>query len=128
MARTHTWGTTFKNGSDAITIPQEIVTTDGGSVFDGSLDVDATNVEIDIAFAYANLKSVCIIASRPTTLKTNSSSMPDDTITLAANQVLKWTVNSGTANPFTADVTKVYATKAGAAGTLYIDVLVDVTP
>ena len=47
------------------------------------------------------------------TVKTNSSSSPAQTFSLAANQEVVWGTLQGTTNPITLDVTQLFVTNAG---------------
>jgi hypothetical protein len=114
-------------------------TVSGGSrTFTGSgvLAVDetiangASNVQVAFAVTLTLIKAIAIKASRAVTIKTNDSTTPDDTITLAAGQALFWGNDEDTGRlPFTVDVTALYVSNAsGAAADLDIQCLVDATP
>lgn len=93
---------------------------------------------INLAFTVAGLKSIWLLSDQVITIKTNSSSVPDDTIILAAGVPLEWntgythTVGGVTpwpACPFTAPVTKIYvANSSGTTANLSCRVLADATP
>ena len=104
---------------DTVTVVGELATEANVAV-----NGNATNQEEGIAFPYATLREVYIKSDRTLTLKTNSSSAPDDTITITAGVPLVWHYQSGLANPFTADVTSIFLTNAGAtAANVYIRTL-----
>ena len=103
----------------------------------GSHNVDETIADgqthkqiLDFAATRSTLKSLCIYSSAAITIKTNSTSDPDDTIAVSAGQVILWTLAQDTlaACPFTVDVTALYITNAsGAAATVKIRLAKDVT-
>lgn len=65
------------------------------------------------------------------TIDTNSSSEPDDTLTVTADNPLVWYTGCGLPNPFASgtDVTQVFITNGdNEAGTVKIRVLLDATP
>jgi hypothetical protein len=129
MAQTHTWGTTFKSGADSVSVPTETVTASGEAIVDETVAANADGVLHVIHIDVSALKSLMILASKAMTLKSNSDSDPDDTLTLAANQLLRWTSNSGLECPLSADVTSGFYVDNGAAeGTLKIFALQDITP
>ena len=121
----------YMAGSDRIASTTESVSGDGETAYDGVIPTSGTpNVEIDVAFAFANVKSLVLYSSQAMTLKTNSSGAPDDTIVIPAGGAIVWNTNDVAACPFTANVTKIYATNGSASvtATLRIRVLLDVTP
>lgn len=125
----HTIQTHYATPEGIVVAASEEATGDGVVSFDGTAPVSATT-EIDVAFDYTKLKACVLYASKAVTLKTNSSGAPDDTIALAAGQAITWTPASPLANPFTANVTKIYAVNASGTNvpTLVFRFLLDVTP
>lgn len=91
-----------------------------------TLAEDATNVEILQTLDVSEVKGLVLLCSADATLKTNSTSAPDDTINLTAGRAVSWLTGQGV-NPLTADVTKFYATCAD-GGTLQMWFLSDPTP
>lgn len=87
----------------------------------------ATDAEIEIAFPYANIKAYYLLSTVSCTVETNSSSAPDDSISLTANVPKTYITGGGMTSEFTADVTSIFVT-AAAAGTLTIYVAYDPTP
>ena len=84
------------------------------SIPDASTDLlVAFNLDITQA------KVIYLAADQDVTVKTNSSSVPDDTKNLLAGIPLVWHASSDHANPFNADITALYVTNAsGAAAAL----------
>lgn len=96
----------------------------------GSVAVSAnqTNKEIDWAFTLANAKAYAICADQDCTVKTNSSSSPQETLTLKANQALVWRLNDPTTMHFLSnDLTQIFVTNTTAL-TIKFGHVVDVTP
>lgn len=107
--------TTYKNNAGTFASGQISVT--GGDEDDFSFTVAAatTNDSHPLALAVATMGGVCLISDVPVTIKTNSTSAPGNTITLAAGVPLAWMTGAAGANPFTVDVTALYITNAGTA-------------
>lgn len=92
----------------------ESVSANGESVFSDLVPHSTTNQHAVKAYTKANLKSLCLFSDQAVTLKTNSSSTPQDTITLQAGKPVLWSLSqdgSG-ACPFSNDVTDLYWTNA----------------
>ena len=87
---------------------------------------NATDVEIVQTLDVSEVKGLVLLCSADATLKTNSSSEPDDTISLTAGRSVSWLAGQGT-NPLTADVTRFFASST-AGGTLRMWFLSDPTP
>lgn len=100
-------------------------TNDGLAVIDTTAPI-GTNVEYEAAFTVAQIKSLAIYAAVACTIKTNSSSEPDDTITMVAGEIITWDENSVYACPITADVTSLFLTNA-ASGLIQFYALYDPT-
>ncbi len=89
-----------------------------------ALSVAVANGGTDVAISFAvdatTLQLFYLVSSQPLTVNTNSSTVPDDTWTLAAGIPLAWTVDDPDApNPLSADITALYVTNAsGAAATI----------
>jgi hypothetical protein len=106
------------------------ITSEGIDSRDVAVPIGGTPVEVAIAWVNARLKSVVIASTENVTLKTNSSSSPDTTIALIANQPLIWNISNYLTNPFAAaDVTKLFFVNSGAEeADVAIEILVDATP
>lgn len=96
---------------------------------------DAANLLVNFAAVRAQTKTLVLLADQNMTVKTNSSSAPDDTITLAAGVPFILFDGFAPANTpadyFSADITKLYVTNDSSpdtAGTLQIRSLQDPTP
>lgn len=94
---------------------------------DAPIAEGAANFEIDFDVPVApEAKGFLFIADQAMTVKTNSTSAPDNTITLTANVPYFWVTGMG-ANPLAAAITKVYVTSAN-AGTLKIRAVFNTVP
>lgn len=94
-----------------------------------TLAASSTNVEVDIVLTRAQIKSLVLSnVGGDLTIKTNSTSAPGDTVTMATGDVSLWSSTAGIGtDPFaTADVTKLYLTST--AGTVFnLDAVVSAT-
>jgi len=126
---THTRTVTYATNAGAAANNAEANTGDGEISYDGTIPAATTDMEIDLALVRANVRAMLVVSSVDATVKTNSSSVPDDTISLHANVALTWTLNDPRAIPFTADVTKLFVTVPGAAASTFkVRALIDLTP
>ena len=112
---THVTNDTFQEGSTSLAGTPVVITTDAEANFDKTLTASQANLEIDIAFPYTRIKSFYVLAQGACTLKINSSTDPDVTITLAAGQPLKWRYVDAAANPFSTNVSSIFLTDTSAA-------------
>lgn len=128
MAFTHNVVRTYQTsgGNLSNTVSQSADAEEARSL---SVAVASPDTEVAISILYAGLKSIYISSSLALTVETNSSSAPDDTLSVPAGGALVWTAQDGTANPLTANVTKVFLTATGSGSSaVEIRVLQDSTP
>jgi len=78
--------------------------------FDFVLAASTTNQQRPLAFKISLLQSIFISSDQAITLKTNSTTTPGDTKTIAAGDPY---MAAGTSSPFAVDVTTAYFTNAG---------------
>lgn len=125
MAFTHVKGVTYKNDAGTIASVTNTYTGNAEANLELSVAASTTNGEHDLVFTAASIVSLCIYATAALTIKTNSTSAPDDTIALAAGEAITWASGDSATSPFTVDVTKLYITNASStvASTLKIRVL-----
>lgn len=85
------------------------------SNFDGQVAGSTTNHEFDFLLTASALQSCCLFCDQAITIKTNSSSMPQETITLAGGQNIIWdlTFDGSGKIPFAGNVTKIFVSNAG---------------
>lgn len=101
----------------------------GGSQLDETIPASTSNHPMVFTLDISAVKALWIMADGDMLLETNNSGTPTDDISLLANQPLVWYTGSYHANPFTADITSLFGTNAGASAVnLYIRVITDATP
>lgn len=94
------------------------------SIEDGSDELVSWAVDV------SQIKAIAFIVDGPCTIKTNSSSEPDNTLTFAAAGRYAWSLANGATEDvclIDADVTALYVTTTGVVR-LQIDCLIDATP
>jgi hypothetical protein len=118
--------------SSPLTGSYSITDADGMIVLDVDLTANQTNKEVDAAFALAGLRHFSVESqSLAVTVKTNSTSAPDDTFSVPIGGCVQWTEGMpDEVNPLqNEDVTKLYLTNAtNAVGTVRLRILPDLTP
>ncbi len=109
-------------GAGSPVTKQSIVTNDQQRHLDKVLAPSTTNSEEDLVLTNAQVKSLVLsCVGGDLTIKTNSTSAPDNTVTMAAGDVTLWSSIAGIGtNPFVgANVTKLYlSSTAGCTFTL----------
>ena len=92
------------------------------------LAASSTDVELDVAFAKANVKSIAMTCSAACTVETNANNHAGgNQIDLVAGQPTLCKNNTEAQAMFTNDVTKLFLT-CSAGGTFSIRILLDQTP
>lgn len=125
----HIWTHTLNRGSSPNPRQTETITADAEEVRELTIPAATTNQQVIIAFTTGALKSIMIKADGACTVKTNSTSVPDDTFSLDADTAVLWNNAMSAANPITANVTTIYiTTPAGDPVEVDIYALVDSTP
>lgn len=108
----HSW-----NGGGA-SLPAAVnKTRDGETNRTVTVPEGTADVEVSIAFLAAALALFDLVPTGPVKVETNSSSAPDDTFYVDGNSFMTWVRGGGIANPFTADVTKLFLSDASVAVT-----------
>ena len=126
MALTHRVSTTVRSNAGSVTSTSYTLT--GTHEFNLELTDKsiATDTLQDMVADVSTIVSLAIMATTATTIKTNSSGTPDDTITLVANKPVVWNTDMlatlGVACPLTVDITTgLFITNAAEADlTIYI--------
>jgi len=99
------------------------------AIVDGEAIAGSATTQVIATLDVSAVKAFMVVSTVAATLKTNSSSEPDETITLVANQPYVWHTTDYNAFLLETDVTSFYFTVAGAtAGTVTILAAVDPTP
>lgn len=113
---THSITTGYKSDEGTITSVVKTFTGDSETGIEDTLALGATNTHYALAITIAQIKSMVLYASKAVTIKTNSSTTPQETITLAAGQQMVWT-NDGTLGtiPFAGNITAFYVTNTDTA-------------
>ena len=123
----HTYTITWTNGASTVT-KSTAVTADEQVELSATIPGSSANLQHTMHLDVSAMSSAFLLCTAAATVKTNSSSAPDATITLTANVPVCWYTGGGGTNPFGAvDVTTIYVTCAD-GGTLYIGALQDPTP
>jgi hypothetical protein len=107
---------------------QETVLADLGVPFSKQIPANTTNGEADIVVTVANVKAAALVADKDCTIKTNSTSAPDNTFAMKANQPLIWAKDDPIALFLTVNLTKLFITTGAAATIVKFVAAVDATP
>lgn len=113
MAFTHTPGHSYKTDVGQIVNQVKAYTGDEEVNIDGSVAGSTTNFEFDVAIKASAVQSILLYSDQALTLKTNSTSSPQETINLKAGIPHMWNTDSYATIMFAGDVTKIYATNSG---------------
>lgn len=87
--------------------------TDTGNTLSSQANTFAAasaGASLTMSFVKANLQQFFLVADQNCTVKTNSNSTPQDTLTLIANIPYYWSLSSGLTNPFGGNVTSAFVT------------------
>lgn len=108
---THSITTGYKSDEGSITSVIKSFTGDSETGIEDNLAVGATNKHYALAVTIAQIVAMVLFASTSMTVKTNSSTTPQETINVGAGQQVVWT-NDGSlgAIPFAGNLTGFYVT------------------
>lgn len=107
------------------------VTVTADSEYNADIPLTASQADEQVAATLdvSEIKSIFISSDVDVTLETNSSSAPDETLSITADEPFVWRTGSGVVNPLETDITALYLTNGDAtAGTVKIRILYDGTP
>jgi hypothetical protein len=107
---THTLTQSYATNVGTVTSATLTFTGDSEDDLDVAVPANATNQNYAIQFNKTALQSILITCDQAVTIKTNSSSSPQDTINLGANTPVIWYAASGATSPFAGNVTGIYVT------------------
>ena len=111
---THSLTTGYKSDEGTITSVVQSFTGDAEVGIESAIAVGITNQHFVVAVTVSQIVIHVIAAvGEGMTIKTNSSTTPQDTITLAAGAQLVWYPASAAANFFTGNVTGFYVSNTG---------------
>ncbi|HME96754.1 MAG TPA: hypothetical protein VKN16_21340 [Methylomirabilota bacterium] len=129
MAFTHTIRTIFSSAGGASVQGSVASVADAEDNRDIVVPPTTTDHPVALTLAFASLKSLFILSDQDVSFQTNNAATPVDTLTLKANVPFTWVSTGGVVNPFTANITSLFLTNAGAtAATVQIRLAVDSTP
>lgn len=129
MSFEHTFEETLHAGDKSYTAQNKFTQGGQAGIDQEPVGADAVDLEMAIAIHVSAMKTFFMLSETDLTVKTNSTSVPDDTLILKAGVPISWHEKSNHSNPLTADVTKIYVTEdASKADFLTLRVLQDVTP
>lgn len=109
----HTITQGYKSGAGSATSVSHVITGDTESNTEKTVAGSTTNKLITIAIDVSAILSLMIYSTKAVTIKTNSTSDPDDTLAVPAGGQIIWKSTDLTACPLTVDVTALYVTNAG---------------
>ena len=138
----HSIVTTYKNEGGSIFITQQTINGDLSQNVEQTIPIGSVDAEFDVNIPASQLLSFgagCVknrLALPGTnvtslTIKTNSSSTPDETLVITPSGGIAWCTGSppSITQPITIDVTKIFVTLLGdAPADLSIRALIDSTP
>jgi hypothetical protein len=127
MSVSHQHSNQFSRSGETIS-GSVTVTGEGEPNLDVTVAANQTNKEVDYVLDVSTVTSLWLYSDKDLTIKTNSTSAPDDTIALKAGVPLPWESTTGYFdNPLTVDVTKFYLTNTLACR-FQARILTDPTP
>ena len=91
------------------------VTEESTPLYRGNIPQNTTDQPLGIAIDISELKLLVIFCDQDISLQTNNAGSPVDTLAVKANVPNFWTPDTIFANPFSVDVTQIFAT-TGAVG------------
>lgn len=104
-------------------------TADGADPRSFTVADGTTNLIVNWPVDVSAVAMLFISSDKAITIKTNSNSAPDNTLSVPANEPVFWYSGSPLANPLTVDVVTLHiANSSGATATVSIDVAQDTTP
>lgn len=105
------------------------LSSEQGHDVDVLIPAESSEMTVNWSLDISQAELIFMLCERDLTLKTNSSALPDDTITLKAGIPYLWIKDAGIAQPLTEDVAILFATlAAGDDANLKIRALADATP
>jgi len=126
---THTISQGWARAGETLSAPPVVVTANGEANGDPAVPANSTNMEFDITFGGGtNLRSILISASFQVTIRVNSTTTPDFTLTWGSTGGwYQWYTGSGAAVPLPNPVTKLFFTSTP-GGSVVIRVLHNIGP
>ena len=106
----------WRRESGPTTTATVTVSGEGDQNIEVAVPGSTTDYHVLASIDVSQLALIYILADKALTLKTNSTSTPADTISLAVDKPFLWYSGCGLTMPFTVDITTLYLTN-GTAGT-----------
>lgn len=134
MSVTHRHTRSFsRSGVASVAYDKDVVGDLEINIEDLTVPAGTADMEVIVPIDVSELKSLFMSSDKALTVETNNpgggSGVPDDTISLPANQPCVWAEGDPWDRPLTADVTKLWLTNAGEEdATFDLRALVDATP
>jgi hypothetical protein len=127
---THTMGKTYKSDAGTVASTTQSFTGDAEIQYKGAIAANTTDGRITLAVTKANIRSMVIYCDQDCTIKTNSSTTPQETISVSAKVMVDWNTSSTASCPYSGNITDLYVTvgNTSAAANLLVTHLVDQTP
>lgn len=106
------------------------VTASAGIDVEETIGAGAADVLVNISIDISALKAIYIESTQDITIETENATTPTDTLNVKKDSPLAWDDKSHFANPFSADVTKMFITNGSAteAADVKIKGIYDATP
>ena len=127
MAIQHVYQYTISDASVRINV-SETITSSSSANLDEVVADGSTDLQLNVAVQEDDLQSWALVSTQDVTVKTNSSSTPQETISLKANRPQIWGIAGG-AKPISDDVSAFFVTNSsGADATIKLIAGWDATP
>lgn len=114
MSFTHTLTQSYATNVGTVASATLTFTGDAEDDLDVAVPANSTNQLYSWAVTKTAMVAILLLCDQAVTIKTNSSSVPQDTINLAANTPVIWYSTSGATAPFSGNVTALYITNSQA--------------
>ncbi len=112
---THTLGISYHTDAGSIASTTDSYTGDAENDLEAVIAPSTVNEEFDLVVTVAKIISMVVYSDQALVIKTNSTSAPGNTVTLAAKKQVVWNTDSVMTKPFSTDVTKLFVSNAGAS-------------
>ena len=132
--------TTYKAEGGTSQVKAQAIAAQLSQSIESEVAAGAINVEFDIVIPFAQIKAFLLSITKksgqapaavagPMTIKTNSTTTPDDTFVIKTDLALAYGDGDPSGNPVGVDITKIYVTNPGdAVADFVLRALLDPTP
>lgn len=122
----------WQQGGETLSQEMTIVSSGNGqAAWEGNYSLTSAQANVEAAFAADKdlIIGFFVSSDKDLLIETNSSSAPDDTITVVGGEGYAWASGMDHTTPFSADITKFFLTNGEAAtATVKIRIILDGTP